>query len=67
VSDVLLFKNLRVFVAGGAGFIGQRLVKALLRRECKVRVFDVEMRELKQVKDSRLELVVDDMLDEKVF
>jgi UDP-glucose 4-epimerase len=65
VVGMTKFENLKALVAGGAGFIGQSLVKALLRKDRKVRVFDLGMRELKQVKDGRLELIVGDMLDEE--
>ena len=33
-------KGLNVLVAGGAGFIGSHLVDELLRKECRVLVYD---------------------------
>ena len=65
VVGVKKLENLKALVAGGAGFIGQHLVYALLRSGCKVRVLDLEMRELGQVKSNRLELVIGNMLDGK--
>ncbi|KPV62148.1 MAG: NAD-dependent epimerase/dehydratase family protein [Candidatus Bathyarchaeota archaeon BA1] len=58
-------KDLKALVAGGSGFIGQHLVDALLKRGFLVRVFDLEARELAQIRNNRLELFIGDMLDRK--
>ncbi|MFC1789587.1 NAD-dependent epimerase/dehydratase family protein [Patescibacteria group bacterium] len=46
------FKNKKVLIAGGAGFVGTNLVKGLLSLGAKVRAVDI--REL-QIKDDRIE------------
>ncbi len=58
-------KDLKALVTGGSGFIGQHLVNALLKRGFLVRVFDLEARELAQIKNDRLELFIGNMLDRK--
>lgn len=46
-----------VLVTGGGGFIGSRLVHALLDRKCRVKVLDVQLGYLKGQTDPNLELV----------
>jgi len=55
----------RVLVAGGSGFIGQFLTKALLERSFRVRVFDVKAGGLNEIKNANLELFIGDMLDDR--
>lgn len=46
-----------VLVTGGGGFIGSRLVHALLDRKCRVKVLDVQLGYLKGETDPNLQLV----------
>ena len=47
----------KVLVTGGAGFIGSRLVHALLERECRVKVLDIRYGSLEKIKNPNLEFV----------
>jgi nucleoside-diphosphate-sugar epimerase len=47
----------RVLVTGGGGFIGSRLVHALLEKKCRVKVLDVQLGLLKGETDPNLELI----------
>jgi len=47
----------RVLVTGGGGFIGSRLVHALLEKKCRVKVLDVQPGSLKGKTDPKLELI----------
>ena len=47
----------KVLVTGGGGFIGCRLVRALLGRKCIVKVLDVQPGHLKDETDPNLELI----------
>ena len=47
----------RVLVTGGGGFIGSRLVHALLQKKCRVKVLDVQPGFLKGETDPNLELI----------
>jgi len=51
------FAGKRVLVTGGGGFIGSRLVHALLARECRVKVLDVQPGPLKDETSPNLELI----------
>lgn len=55
----------RALVAGGSGFIGQFLTKALLKKNFLVRVFDIKAEELAEIRNGNLELFIGNMLDEK--
>lgn len=53
-----------VLVTGGAGFIGSRLVEALLTRGERVRVYDLKAGEAKRLAELGAELVTGDILDQ---
>jgi dihydroflavonol-4-reductase len=53
-----------VLVTGGAGFIGTRLVEALLARGERVRVYDLKAGEANRLAELGAELVTGDILDE---
>jgi dihydroflavonol-4-reductase len=52
-----------VLVTGGAGFIGSRLVEALLTKGERVRVYDLRAGEASRLADLGAELVAGDILD----
>jgi nucleoside-diphosphate-sugar epimerase len=52
---MMKFGEKRALVTGGGGFIGCRLVQALLREGCRVRVLDVQQGRLKGVTKPNLE------------
>ena len=54
-------------VTGGAGFIGSRLVEALLARGEQVRVFDLKADEAIHLGDLGAELIAGDILDSKAL
>lgn len=49
--------NQKVLVTGGGGFIGSRLVHALLERGCRIKVLDVQSGPLKGETSQNLELI----------
>ena len=53
-----------VLVTGGAGFIGTRLVEALLARGERVRLYDLKAGEARRLADLGAELLTGDILDE---
>jgi len=55
----------RALVAGGSGFIGQFLTKALLKKNFLVRVFDINAGGIAEIKNANLELFIGNMLDGK--
>jgi len=53
------FKNKKVLVAGGAGFIGTNLIKKLLEFEAQVRAADIKQK--LQIQDNRIEYIKSDL------
>ncbi len=59
--------GLRIFVTGGAGYIGSICVEELLDAGCQVTVFDNLSEGHRAAVDARAELIVGDLLDEVVL
>ena len=57
MADVEVDMGKRVLVTGGGGFIGSRLVRALLQKGCRVKVLDVQPGRLEKEENPNLEFI----------